>query len=186
MHSVDSSSFGHALLRSDAVVSIAGKKPREEIDGGDGHANTEKHAGKHTLRATFTKSERKTSHDNGYEREAARDGAGEGRHQDVHGIFPGGIAALRERGGGKEETERNAREISGSLLERNSSFAKIYSFECPPPTHRCFRKESRRVLAASVRPDHPAPSAKKNHWPARSALVVPKAHVEHMLRAEGF
>jgi hypothetical protein len=66
MHSVDSSSFGHAHLRSDAVVSIAGKKPREEIDGGDGHANTEKHAGKHTLRATFTKSERKTSHNNGH------------------------------------------------------------------------------------------------------------------------
>src|SRR5271155_4663413 len=60
--------------------SVAGKKPREKIDGGDGHANTEEHAGKYAFGAPFTKSERKTSHDDGYERKAARDRAGERRH----------------------------------------------------------------------------------------------------------
>jgi hypothetical protein len=28
--------------------------------------------------------------------------------------------------------------------------------------------------------------ASENHWPAKGALIVLKAHVEHMLRAEGF
>src|SRR5580700_10388359 len=45
--------------------SVARKKPRQEIHCGDGHANAEEHAGKHTLRAAFTEGEREAGHDNG-------------------------------------------------------------------------------------------------------------------------
>jgi hypothetical protein len=48
----------------DAGVSGAGKKPRQEVHCRDGHSDAEKHAGKHTLRATFTEGESEPGHDN--------------------------------------------------------------------------------------------------------------------------
>jgi len=33
----------------DARISVAGKKPRQEVHCRDGHSDAEKHAGKHTL-----------------------------------------------------------------------------------------------------------------------------------------
>ena len=90
MHSVDSSCFRHVLLLRDVRDSVAGKKPRQEIHRGDGHADAEEHAGKHALRAAFAESEGEAGHDDGNEREAASDGAGEGRLQNVDGVFPGG------------------------------------------------------------------------------------------------
>jgi hypothetical protein len=60
MDSVDSSGFRHVTLLRDARDLSAGKEPRQEIHGGDGHADTEKHAGKHTLRAAFPEGEGET------------------------------------------------------------------------------------------------------------------------------
>ena len=57
--------------------SVAGKKPRQEVHRRDGHANAEEHAGKHALRAAFAESEGETGDNDGNEREAAGDGAGE-------------------------------------------------------------------------------------------------------------
>jgi hypothetical protein len=77
MHSIDASWFRHLLLHWDREESIAGKKPREEIHRGDGHSHAEEHAREHTLRSAFPKGESEASHNDGNEREAASDGAGE-------------------------------------------------------------------------------------------------------------
>src|SRR5580692_5894892 len=76
--------------------SVAWKKPREKIHRRDSHADAEENARQHPLRSPLAEGECKAGHDDGHEREAASDGAGEGRHQDVDGVFPRG-SALRER-----------------------------------------------------------------------------------------
>src|ERR1039458_4911369 len=95
MHSVDSSCFRHVLLLWEVRDSVAGEKPRQEIHRRDSHADAEEHTGKHTLRAAFTEGEGEAGHDNGNEREAASDGAGESLLQYANGVFPGG-SSLRE------------------------------------------------------------------------------------------
>ena len=99
MNSVDSSWFRHVLLLWDVRDSVARKKPREEIHCGDGHSDPEEHAGKYTFRAAFTEGEGQTGDDNGNERKAASDGAGEGLLQHANGVFPWGSALSEDRSG---------------------------------------------------------------------------------------
>src|SRR6266853_5701408 len=110
MNSVDSSCFRHALLLRDVSDSVARKKPRQEIHRRDGHADAEEHAGKYTLRAAFTEGEGEAGHDNGNERKAASDGAGEGLLQHANGVFPRGSSLGEGRSGEKKcETEGDER-----------------------------------------------------------------------------
>src|SRR5260370_28414463 len=88
MHSVDSSCFRHVLLLWDVRDPVAGKKPRQEIHCADGHTDAEEHTSKHTLPAAFTEGEGDAGHDNGNERKAASDGAGESLLQHANGVFP--------------------------------------------------------------------------------------------------
>ena len=87
MHSIDSSCFRHVLLLRDVRDSVAGKKPRQEIHRRDSHSDTEEHTGKDTLRAAFTEGEGEAGHDNGNEREAASDGAGESLLKYANRVF---------------------------------------------------------------------------------------------------
>src|SRR5713226_6554144 len=103
MHSIVSSCFRHVLL----LYSVAGKKPRQEIHRRDSHSDTEEHTGKHTLRAAFTEGEGEAGHDNGNEREAASDGAGESLLQHANGVFPRG-SSLGEGRSGEEKCETEA------------------------------------------------------------------------------
>src|ERR1039457_7460309 len=105
MHSVDSSCFRHVLLLWDVRDSVAGKKPRQEIHCGDGHTDAEEHAGKYTLRAAFTEGEGEAGHDNGNERKAASDGAGEGGLKYADGVFPRRSSRLGEGRSGEEKCE---------------------------------------------------------------------------------
>jgi hypothetical protein len=102
VHSIDSSRFRHVLLLWNLRDSVPWEKPRKEIHRRDGHADTKEHAGEDALRAAFTEGECEAGYDDGNEREAASDGAGEGRHQNVDSVFPGG-RALRERWRREEE-----------------------------------------------------------------------------------
>ena len=52
---------------SDARDLVAGEKPRQEIHGGNGHADAEEDASKHTLRAAFTEGESESGHHDGNE-----------------------------------------------------------------------------------------------------------------------
>src|ERR1035437_7174337 len=88
MNSVDSSCFRHVLLLWEVRDSVAGKEPRQEIHRRDSHSDAEEHTGKHTLRAAFTEGEGEAGHDNGNERKAASDGAGEGGLKYADGVFP--------------------------------------------------------------------------------------------------
>ncbi len=98
------------LLLWDVRDSIARKKPRQKIHCGDGHSDTEKHTGKHTFRAAFTEGEGKAGHDNGYEGEAASDGAGESLLQHANGVFPWGSSLSEGRNREeKYETEDDER-----------------------------------------------------------------------------
>ena len=72
----------------DEIDRKSGKQPSHEVDCGDGHADTEQHTGKDSLRSAFTKSESQTCDDNGHEREAASDGGLERLHQNVDGVLP--------------------------------------------------------------------------------------------------
>jgi hypothetical protein len=74
----------------DAGASGAGKKPRQEVHCRDGHSDAEKHAGKHTLRATFTEGETATTI-------ATKDSPRaivlvKRLLLDAHGVFPRGLA----------------------------------------------------------------------------------------------
>src|SRR6266853_5795816 len=110
MHPVDSSCFSHVLLLWDVRDSVAGKKPRQEVHCGDGHADAEEHAGKCTLRAAFTEGEGEAGHDNGNERKAASDGAGESLLQHANGVFPWRTSLSEGRSGEKKcETEDDER-----------------------------------------------------------------------------
>src|SRR5580704_874616 len=110
MHPVDSSGFRHVLFSWELCDSVAWKKPREKIHRRDGHADAEEHAGKYTFRAAFPEREGESGHDDGNEREAASDGAGEGRHQNVDSVFPGGSPLGECWSGEKQcETEGNDR-----------------------------------------------------------------------------
>src|SRR5580704_2421311 len=133
--------------------SVAGKQPREKVHGGDGHTDTEQNAREYAFRATFTKGESKTGHHDCNEREPTRDGAGERRHENVDGVLPGGIAALRVRRSGKKQTDRDGREISRCLLERNSA--------SPQFAHSNFLLRgtvfSRRIMESSRRVRGPEP-----------------------------
>jgi len=71
-----------------ADVSATREKPGQEIHGCDGHSDTKEHAGKYPLRAPFTEGKGETSHNNGNEREAASDRAGESLLQYANGVFP--------------------------------------------------------------------------------------------------
>src|ERR1700691_3286611 len=104
MHSVDSSCFRHVLLLRDVRDSVPWKKPRQEINCGDGHSDAEEHTGKHTLRAAFTEGECEAGHDNGNERKAASDGAGESLLQHANGVFPWG-SSLSEGRSGEQKCE---------------------------------------------------------------------------------
>src|SRR5579872_5563146 len=84
-------------------LSVAGKKPRQEIHRRDSHADAEQHTCQHALRAAFTEGEGEAGHDNGNEREAASDGAGESLLQHANGVFPRG-SSLREGRGGQEQS----------------------------------------------------------------------------------
>ena len=64
MHFVDSRGFGHMPLPSGRGVLVPGKEPSQEVHCRDGHSDTEKHAGKRTLRAAFTEGEGEPGHDN--------------------------------------------------------------------------------------------------------------------------
>src|SRR5258708_26501908 len=111
MHSVDSSCFRHVLLLWDVRDSVAGKKPRQEIHRRDSHSDAEEHTGKHTLRAAFAEGEGEAGDDNGNEREAASDGAGEGRLKYADGVFPRRSSRRCEGRSGekKRETEGDQR-----------------------------------------------------------------------------
>jgi len=110
MNSVDSSCFRHVLLLWDARDLVAGKKPRQEIHRRDSHSDAEEHTGKHTLRAAFTEGEGEAGHDNGNEREAASDGAGEGLLQHANGVFPWRSSLSEGRSGEKKcETKDDER-----------------------------------------------------------------------------
>src|SRR6266853_3384347 len=110
MNSVDSSCFRHALLLRDVSDSVARKKPRQEIHRRDSHSDAEEHTGKHTLRAAFTEGEGEAGHDNGNERKAASDGAGESLLQHANCVFPRGSSLGEGRSGEKKcETEGDER-----------------------------------------------------------------------------
>src|ERR1700730_3660147 len=96
----------------DPSVSVAREKPRQEIHGGDSHADTEENTRKHTLRASFAEGERESGDDNGDEREAAGDGAGERLLQNIDSVFPG-RSSLGE-GWTREEQSRNRGEDRSS------------------------------------------------------------------------
>src|SRR6266853_227694 len=110
MNPVDSSCFRHVLLLWDVRDSVAGKKPRQEIHRRDSHSDAEEHTGKHPLRAAFTEGEGEAGHDNGNERKAASDGAGESLLQHANCVFPWG-SSLSEgwSRGEKCETEGDER-----------------------------------------------------------------------------
>src|SRR5205807_3383345 len=44
------------------------KEPGEEVDSGDGHADAEKHACEHSLRAAFSEGEREAGYHDGHQR----------------------------------------------------------------------------------------------------------------------
>src|SRR5580658_5335476 len=102
MHSVDSSGFRHLLFLPGVGDSAARKEPRQEIHGRDGHSDTKQHTGKHALRTAFAEGEGETGDDNGNERKAASDGAGERLLQHADGVFPWRSSRLGECWSSKE------------------------------------------------------------------------------------
>src|SRR6266481_5778041 len=68
--------------------SAARKEPREEIHGGDRHADTEENARQHSLRAAFPEGEGQPCDHNGDERKTASDGRCERLHQNVDCVLP--------------------------------------------------------------------------------------------------
>src|ERR1700739_4183723 len=87
---------------------LSGKEPCEEVDRGDGHADTEEHAGEDTLRTAFPKSEGQPRDDDGDERKPARNGAGECLLQHVDRVLPGRVR-LCENGTREHEREEERR-----------------------------------------------------------------------------
>src|SRR5882757_2376131 len=72
VYEVDSSSI-HALSPS-RRRQLAGEKPGEEVDRGDGHADAEEHTSEHTFRAAFPEGEGQAGNDDGHKRKAASNG----------------------------------------------------------------------------------------------------------------
>src|SRR5216683_7750162 len=97
------------LSLGDAGDLAAGEKPGQEIHCGDSHANAEEHAGENAFRATFTEGEGEAGHDDGHEREAASDGAGERCLEHADSVFPRRSSRLGERRSGKQEADRQGR-----------------------------------------------------------------------------
>src|SRR5450755_1529285 len=94
MHQVESSCICHkrsCIARFRLPASR--KEPSHEVDGGDGHANAEKNAGKYAFRSTFAKGEGESGDDNRDERKPARDGAGERLLENANGVLPRRIAS---------------------------------------------------------------------------------------------
>src|SRR5271156_2657706 len=77
------------LSHGDADDLAAGEKPGQKIHRCDSHANAEEHAGENAFRAAFAEGEGEAGHDDGHEREAASDGAGERCLEYADGVFPG-------------------------------------------------------------------------------------------------
>src|ERR1700691_6113913 len=121
---------GTLLIRLDSAIEFSvqewrasgpGKHPSQEIYGCDGHADDEEHAGKYTLRTTFTEGEGEADHDDGDERKPASDSAGEGLLQHIDGVFPRRIS-LSESGSGKEKCETD-----GDKRRTQPRAAQIYA-----------------------------------------------------------
>ena len=86
------------------------KQPSQKVDGGDGHANAEEHAGKNAFRTTFAEGKGESRHDDGNEGESASDGTGEGLLQNTDGVLPGRVAGrLRERRSCKDEAQQGSK-----------------------------------------------------------------------------
>src|SRR3984957_20209558 len=126
MDSVDPSCFRQSGSPVNVRDSATGKHPSQEIHRCDSHANAEENAGQHALRAAFTKRESEPGDDDGNEREAASDGAGECLLQHADGVFPG-RASLSERRRGEKQQHKTG--------EYRASRAKPASKVLPTSVH---------------------------------------------------
>jgi hypothetical protein len=68
---------------------VTTEEPGHKVDGTDGHADAEDHAGEGAFGPAFSESKHEASYHDGDEREARGDRASEGRLQDLHGLRPG-------------------------------------------------------------------------------------------------
>src|ERR1022692_126313 len=96
MNKIDSSAIRHSILGLSGIVLITGKKPSDEVDGGDGHSDAEKNSGENFLRASFAECKSETRDHDGNKRQSTRDGARERRLQNVDRVFPRRVRTLRE------------------------------------------------------------------------------------------
>src|SRR5215467_15312579 len=120
----------------------SGEEPGHEVDGSDGHADTEKNAGQHTLRTAFSECECEPGDDDGHERKPAGDCARKRLLQHADGVFPGRVAGrLRESRSGKKETGQGRRQKSSGANHGESG--EPACFHIPTSAKGC---ASRRVV----------------------------------------
>src|SRR5438552_5506720 len=134
----------------DAGVSGAGKKPRREVRGRDGHSDAEKHVGKHTLRAAFTEGEGEPGHDNRNQGQPPCNRARKRLLQDAHGVLPMGLAThCTNAADARIRDGENATEADRSHLEtdffRKASSLPASSFQ--DDSSRAPHRDSRATLA---------------------------------------
>src|SRR5713101_7170283 len=137
MYQVDPSCVCHKRSSDARFRSLVSRKePSHEVDGGDGHADTEEHAREYTLRTAFPKGEGQSGDDDGDKREPSGDGAGEGLLQYIDRVLPWRVG-LGKHGPGENERDEKRHGAAGK-----TKTAKETQDSCLHGTSKEFQKHT--------------------------------------------
>src|SRR5205823_2464799 len=127
------------------------KEPGEEVDSGDGHADAEKHACEHSLRAAFSEGEREAGYHDGHQGKAAGDGAGKRGLQHVNGVFPRRAPRhLRESWSRENESRHGDDQFPECFLKPKDLPPMVSHFPATSLLTSSLADQVRRVLARAV------------------------------------